>query len=85
VGGLRELGRPTSQGHPRTIFRGALEHHNLVLAEGTMPDRSYPGVYIEEFGPAKAIAGVAAFIVGVLVGVAVSLVLDRLRRQCKQT
>jgi hypothetical protein len=30
-------------------------------------------------------AGVAAFIVGVLVGVAVSLVLDRLRRQCKQT
>ena len=46
---------------------------------------TYPGVYIEEFGPAKAIAGVAAFIVGVLVGVAVSLVHDRLRRQCKQT
>jgi hypothetical protein len=53
--------------------------------KGTMPDRSYPGVYLEEFGPAKAIAGVATFIVGVLVGVAVSLVLDRLRRQCKQT
>ena len=53
--------------------------------EKTMPDRSYPGVYIEEFGPAKAIAGVATFIVGVLVGVGVSLVLDRLRRQCKQT
>jgi len=35
-----------------------------------MPDHSYPGVYVEEFGPAKAIASVATFIVGVLVGVA---------------
>ena len=50
-----------------------------------MPDHSYPGVYVEEFGPAKAIAGVATFIVGVLVGVGVSLALDRLRRPCKQT
>jgi hypothetical protein len=25
----------TSQGHPRTVFRGALEHGNLMLAELT--------------------------------------------------
>jgi hypothetical protein len=28
-------GASTSQGHPRTIFRRALEHDNLVLAEVT--------------------------------------------------
>jgi hypothetical protein len=38
---LNELSRPrrgaasTSQGHPRTIFRRALEHDKLVLAEVT--------------------------------------------------
>jgi hypothetical protein len=32
-------GTSTSQGHPRTVFRRALEHDNLVLAEVTQhPD-----------------------------------------------
>jgi hypothetical protein len=31
----RRGGTSTSQGHPRTIFRRALEHDNLVLAEVT--------------------------------------------------
>jgi hypothetical protein len=31
----RGAGTSTSQGHPRTIFRRALEHDNLVLAEVT--------------------------------------------------
>jgi len=31
----REGGASTSQGHPRTIFRRALERGNLVLAEVT--------------------------------------------------
>jgi hypothetical protein len=31
----RRGGASTSQGHPRTIFRRALEHDNLILAEVT--------------------------------------------------
>jgi hypothetical protein len=30
--------RLTSQGHPRTAFRRALEHGNLLLAEATARD-----------------------------------------------
>jgi hypothetical protein len=50
-----------------------------------VPRYSYPGVYIEEFSPATAIEGVATFAVGVLVGIAVSMLAERLRQRCRET
>jgi hypothetical protein len=50
-----------------------------------VPRYSYPGVYIEEFGPATAIEGVATFAIGVLIGIAASILAERLRHRCKQT
>jgi hypothetical protein len=41
----------TSQGHPRTIFRRALEHDNLVLAEVNV--REIGRVTIAEVLPSK--------------------------------
>jgi phage tail sheath protein FI len=42
-----------------------------------------PGVYVEEVGfRAKSIAGVSTFLLGIILGVAASLAVDRLRRRC---
>jgi hypothetical protein len=46
---------------------------------------SYPGIYIEEFDPPSAIEGVATFAVGVLIGVAISILAERLRHCCRRT
>ncbi len=42
-----------------------------------------PGVYLEEVGlRAKSIPGVSAFLFGIILGVAVSVAVDRLRSRC---
>jgi hypothetical protein len=42
-----------------------------------------PGVYLEEVGfRAKSIPGVFVFLIGIVLGVAASVAVDRLRRRC---
>jgi len=49
----------------------------------------YPGVYIEEVAPATTLEGVAtsvaAFAVGVLIGIAASKLAEQLRHRCQRT
>lgn len=40
---------------------------------------AHPGVYVDEFSPAKRIEGVSTFVLGVLIGVAAAMAIDRLR------
>jgi hypothetical protein len=49
--------------------------------EPKMPEYLHPGVYIEEVSyRTKVIDGVVTLVVGMLVGVATSIAIDRLRR-----
>jgi hypothetical protein len=50
-----------------------------------MPSYSYLGVYIEEYAPATAIEGVATFAFGFVIGVALSILANRLRHRCRRT
>ena len=46
-----------------------------------MPEYLHPGVYVEEVSyRTRVIDGVATFVLGMLVGVAASIAIDRLRR-----
>jgi len=46
-----------------------------------VPELLSPGVYLEEVSyRAKAIEGVSTFVLGVVIGVAVALAVDRMRR-----
>jgi hypothetical protein len=52
----------------------------------SLPEYTYPGVYIEEISfRAKAIDGVATFLLGVALGVAASIAAENLRRRCRAT
>ena len=47
-----------------------------------MPELLFPGVYVDEVSyRAKAIEGVATFVLGIVIGVAASIAVDRLRRR----
>jgi len=42
---------------------------------------AYPGVYVDEFSTAKRIEGVSIFVLGVLIGIAAAMAIDRLCRR----
>jgi len=51
-----------------------------------MPEYLSPGVYVEDVSyRAKAIEGVSTFVLGVVIGVAAAVAVDRLRRRWSDT